>query len=67
MHDYQARLAAIQTHLANGGTVRVSTYTQATVYDKRHVGMFSANTSGLYVQRGKRKDCLNFTTIRFSK
>jgi hypothetical protein len=61
------RLAAIQAHLQGGGKVMVCTYTKATVYDQRHCEWFTATDKDLFVRRGKTKDCLNFTPIRFSK
>lgn len=66
MSPSQERLAQIQAHLLNNGQVMVVTYTKATIYKKKHVGMFSATEKDLFVQRGKGRDCLNFTTIKFS-
>ena len=65
--DYTARLAAIQAHLATGGKVMTVTYARGTIYSQKHFGLFTANSTGLYVRRGRTKDCLNFTPIRFSK
>ena len=45
----------------------IITYTKATIYDQRHVGWFSATEKDLYVRRGKGKECLNFTPIKFSQ
>ena len=61
------RLAQIQQHLTAGGKVMIVTYAKATIYDQRHVGWFTATETDLYVRRGKGKDCLNFTPIKFSK
>jgi hypothetical protein len=67
MSAAQERLAEIQEHLQAGGQVMVCTAWKATIYDKRHVEWFSATEKDLYVRRGKTKDCLNYTTIKFSK
>lgn len=64
---YTDHLTAIQAHLNAGGKVMVVTYTQGTIYTKKHRDWFTANTAGLYVRRGKGKDCLNFTPITFSR
>lgn len=63
----QEKLAKIQAHLASGGKVMTVTYTKATIYSKKHVDMFSATDKDLFVQRGKGRDCLNFTCIKFSR
>ncbi len=67
MQNAQERLAVIQTHLDAGGQVMVCTYTHATLYKKKHRDMFTATEKDLFVARGKQKDCLNFTTIKFSR
>lgn len=63
----QARRTAakITAHLAAGGKVVVGTYTRATVYGSRHTSLFHATSSGLYVQSGKRWDCIDYCAIRF--
>jgi len=61
------RLAAIQRHLTAGGKVMVVTYTKGTIYTKKHLSLFSSTKTDLFVQRGKRKECLNLTPIRFSR
>lgn len=63
----QEKLAKIQAHLAAGGQVMTVTYTKATIYHKKHMAMFTATEKDLFVQSGKRKDCLNFTPIKFSR
>lgn len=65
--QFHERLRAIQDHLTTGGKVMVVTYAKSTIYDRRHLDSFSANDTGLYVRRGRTKDCLNFTPIRFSR
>ena len=62
----RARLRAIQQHLQAGGSVMIPTYTKCTVYRPKHAAMFGVSrTNGLYVMRGKSKDHLLFTSIRF--
>jgi hypothetical protein len=63
-HGYRLRHRAITEHLLRVGKAVVMTYTRATIYDRRHVAMFEATRDGLFVRRGKSRDCLNFTTIR---
>jgi len=58
------KLALITDHLTTGRTVVVSTYTKATKYDARHVAMFKATRTGLYVRRGKAWDCIDGCTVR---
>ena len=65
--NYAERLAAIQAHLRAGGKIMTVTYAKGTIYTKKHLDWFTANSVGLYVRRGRGKDCLNFTAIRFSK
>lgn len=61
-----AKLARIQAHLAvRGNKIMICTYTRATVYDSRHVGMFRATERSLYVQRGRSWDCIDYCGIRF--
>lgn len=67
MNKYIERLQQIRNHLLAGGEIMVVTAYKGTMYSKKHIDMFKATQSGLYVQRGKNWDCLNFTTIKFSK
>ena len=60
-------LEEIKNHLTTGGRVVVATYTKATVYDNRHVNMFSANDKDLFVNHGKRPICITYTSLRFCK
>jgi hypothetical protein len=56
----------IVQHLQNGGKVVIPTYTRATVYERDHAEMFKATKTGLFVQRGRRWDGLNFSNIRLT-
>jgi hypothetical protein len=57
----------IEDHLASGGIVVVATMTKATMYSKKHIGMFKADKSGVYVRRGKSWDCIDYCGIRFGR
>jgi hypothetical protein len=63
--DYKTRLNAILEHLKAGGSVMTVTAYKAIQYKPKHAAMFKATSNGLYVQRGKQWDCLNFTTVKF--
>ena len=68
MQNAAERLAAIQEHLkVKGNIVMVATHFKATVYQSRHSGMFRANEHGLFVQRGKGWDCIDYCAIRFGR
>lgn len=54
----RAQLRWIQSELQSGKTIVVATYTKATQFTAKHVTMFKATKSGLYVQRGKSWDCI---------
>jgi len=54
------KLAKIVSTLEAGKKVIVSTYTRATRFDKRHVDMFKATRTGLYIQSGKRWECADY-------
>jgi hypothetical protein len=58
------RLSAIQEAFSAGKSVYVCTQTKATRYTAKHAEMFRATKSGLFVQRGKGWDCLDFTALR---
>lgn len=66
----------INTHLADGGIVQVSTYGSSTIYKKRNAGQFfnGVKSGNLYVRRGKSSDCLTMdsgkclmVSIRFGR
>lgn len=65
-HKRRKRLAAILTHLERGGTVLLCTAYRVTKITAKHSSMLRAVPDGLYIQRGKNWECLNFTTIRFA-
>jgi hypothetical protein len=61
------KLAKIQAHLSAGGQVMIVTYARGTLYKKKHLAMFTATDTDLFVARGKHKDCLTYTCIKFSR
>ena len=48
------KLSKITATLEAGDKIVVSTYTRATRFDKRHIDMFKATKTGLYIQSGNR-------------
>jgi len=62
----QARKTAakIAGHLTSGGTAVIGTPVRATFYTRKHVEMFRAASSGLYVRNGVRWDCIDYCVIR---
>lgn len=56
----------IHSTLAAGGIVTIGTMTRYTHYDKRHIDMFKCNRFGVYVQRGKSWDCIDYCGFRFT-
>jgi hypothetical protein len=55
----------LNTHLAAGGVVQVSTYTHSTLYRPKHAGLFVNLSDGsVGVKRGKAIDCLTMTNGR---
>jgi len=63
----------INAHLRDGGAVQVTTYGKSTVYEEKHAGWFSVDSTGcLMVRRGRHKDCLSvgeriMVAIRFGR
>jgi hypothetical protein len=58
-HNARVLVGKINSALENGAIVQLTTYTHATRYTKKHIGMFKACKSGAYVQHGKRWDCID--------
>lgn len=44
----------INSHLAVGGVVQVTTYLRSTLYTSKHVGWFEQRNGSLYVRAGRR-------------
>ena len=51
----------LNAHLSAGGIVQVTTYAKSWLYEQKHAGYFSESNGQLFVQHGKRKDCLGRT------
>ena len=61
------KLSAITNHLKNGKVIMVCTPLRVTQYGKKHIAMFKMDKAGsVYAQRGKKWDCIDYTTIKFS-
>jgi len=60
------KLAKIVEALNAGKKITVSTHTRATRFDKRHVDMFKATRTGLYIQSGKRWECADYCKFTVS-
>lgn len=56
---YRKAYARIKATLESGGSVVLATYTRATEYKPKHLELFSVSRTGLYVQHGKQRLCLN--------
>ena len=63
-HKARQLVARIVYSLSNGRTVIVqaSNY-KSWRYDHRHVAMFKAARSGVYMRHGKRWDCIDYCRI----
>jgi hypothetical protein len=61
LRDILARLAE------PGGRVMVATYLRATVYDRRHAGMFALRGGRVHVARGRHWDCIDGCAIKFGR
>jgi hypothetical protein len=55
----------IQDTLTAGGIVTVATATHAIHYYPKHANLFKATQSSVYVQHGKRWDCIDYCSIVF--
>jgi hypothetical protein len=57
--------ARITGHLQRQGTVLICTYTRATKVTAKHINMIKMGASGsVYIQAGKRWDCIDHCGIR---
>ena len=58
----------LNSHLAKGGAVQVSTYGRSTIYTKRNAGAFETRANGdLIVKRGRSTECLGTLLERVEK
>ena len=58
------KLAFITENLNAGRAVYVCTYTKATKYTAKHISMFRASKSGLFVQSGKKELCIDYCALK---
>ena len=61
MTNYEKMFNAIQREIAKGNTIQVTTMTHSKLYTR--ADQFKFDATGIYAQRGKRWDCINFTKI----
>ena len=59
------KAAKIQAHLAAGKAVAIGTQTRCWILKAKHAAMIKATKSGLFMQRGKAWDCIDYCAIRF--
>lgn len=57
----------ITDHIGRGGAVEFTTYTRATIFDAKNIGMLKFAGHSIYViKNAKRQYCLNGSGVRFS-
>jgi hypothetical protein len=57
--DTRPSADTLNTRLADGGIVQVTTHTRSTIYDRKHAGWFIERNGSLHVRRGKSYDALS--------
>lgn len=67
MVNHKELFERIIKHLDDDGVVQVSTYTKSTLYRRKHSTMFTSDSKGVYVKRGKNWDCISYCSIRFGR
>ena len=67
MENKKALLENLKNHLNGGGRVLISTYTKATIYDKRHIDYFSATDNDILVRHGKHLVSAKYASIKFTE
>jgi len=63
--NYEATYAAINAKIAEGYAIQVTTCTKSFIV--KSAAQFKVNAGGVYMQRGKRWDCINFCKISLIK
>mgnify|MGYP007034017986 FL=1 len=58
------QFAFIQSALASGKTVQVTTNLRATRYTAKHADLFICKKDGIYVRRGKGMDFIGWANIQ---
>ena len=61
--DYKRIYSKIQDTLNNDGIVRIVSYGHVLECSKKHASMFSYNSGGVYIVRGKRRESIIGCTI----
>jgi len=57
----------IVDHLTTGGAVQICTYLKVWQVERKHLAMLKMDSRGsVYLQRGKKWDCIDHCVIRFS-
>jgi hypothetical protein len=59
--NYEATYNAIVREISAGKLIQVTTQTHSKLY--KTVAQFKYNSTGVYVQRGKKWDCINFCKL----
>jgi hypothetical protein len=62
MYQNKKLYNGIISEIEGGAAIQVTTYTQSRIYTK--ASQFRLGKTGVYVQRGKHWDCINFCSIR---
>lgn len=62
-HRARVLVGKINEALEAGAIVQLTTYTRATRYTRKHLGMFKATRTGAFVQHGKSWDCIDYCKI----
>jgi len=59
--NYAATYEAIISRINQGYAIQVTTHTKSFIL--KNASQFKVNASGVYIQRGKKWDCINFCKI----
>ena len=62
MHENKKLYKSIIAEISRGLAIQVTTYTHSKIYTKAE--QFKLGKTGVYVQRGKKWDCINGASIR---
>lgn len=65
MMKYKKLYTAIVAEIEKGLAIQITTYTKSSIY--KSASQFKYGKSGVYVQRGKNWDCINYANIRSVK
>jgi len=65
--EREQRFKKIKAHLASGGSIIISTHLKAWKLSRKHADLLTFNGHSLYLQHGKRNDCIDYCAISFSR